>query len=1171
MGKKWLVCLAVLAMVVGLAFTAYAQETAVKGAISGVVLDTTGAAIPGAKVMLSGPTGTNSTMSNASGVFVFSALIPGIYSVRVERQNFKASTVSNLQVLVDQTNSIRVTLEPGAISQTVNVTAASQAVDTTSTAVTSSFNSTFYQLLPLRRSVTSLFYLSPGTKSGLATGPANPSISGGSGLENQYIADGVSLTDTAFGGLGIYNRVYSSLGTGLDLGFIQEVDVKTGGYEPQYGGATGGIVQIVTKSGGRDYHGGISAFWQPRQLEAARLNPDQFGTVNKVGNLVHNDTADLFGELGGYVPGFRNHLFFYAAADPSEVNRIVTAPSTSSLGILGEFNRREVTYNYDFKGTWRINDNHTIESSIFGDPSHTNTAPFFSLRWGPPGQTPDTRIFSSHVYGDRDWAVRYNGTLSPTWVVNADFTWLHNYFTETFNNSAFEIINQTQTAGLPGQAGLFDSGSEGFVENTDGEAFKSDIATSKTFNFWGSHTFTVGASLWRTFYDGLRNRAGGIFPMPTDNAVGDGQSGDCSGSGLPCMFFSGPDFCPQCVSSPTNWEFQLRLAPSSCTLCPVDNVPGLGVVPVYLHEVRAEFGLGPNGKSFATNGTFVSGYFNDSWTINKYVTVNAGLRWQDQRMVGGNISYSFTDNWEPRIGVIIDPKGDRKNKIFANFARYSYAIPLDLAERSLTNELDLFGFNMAPANNGTPVTVGGVTYPGTVTPDAFGSAFAVIDNAHSINSFGNQCFTVDPTTGAQNPTFAANCGVPGFTFGSTESTEAIFPGTKMSLEDEWVIGAEHQFPHGVVLSAKFLRRDLKRIVEDTGGIGPEAALAGITQNFAITNVSSTTDIFVNPIEHKVPADTPVCNNTDPFCGSFTPQGVFVPTTFTGTSLEQIAPSCVIPGSSNSMITPTSAAFYDPAVQDTFGNVLGGACFNPTGANGGVPGAVALHGDGVPDGFPDPIRQYWAVEFEVNKAFSNGWQLRANWTISRLFGNFEGAFRNDNGQSDPSISSLFDFTPGEYNLLGDQFKPGVLNTDRFHEVHAYLTYQFQNGPVKGLILGTGINFETGIPLNDLKAHPVYENAGEVPVGGRGALGRSSPSGTVDFHADYPWRITENQRLHFGVDWFNLANSRRLLFINQNEDLSFGTPNVDFKKPANIFALGDAFVDPMSARIFVRWEF
>src|SRR6185369_6234881 len=88
-------------------------------------------------------------------------------------------------------------------------------------------------------------------------------------------------------------------------------------------------------------------------------------------------------------------------------------------------------------------------------------------------------------------------------------------------------------------------------------------------------------------------------------------------------------------------------------------------------------------------------------------------------------------------------------------------------------------------------------------------------------------------------------------------------------------------------------------------------------------------------------------------------------------------------------------------------------------------------DGLKDGFVDPVRIYKSMEFEVNKSFSKNWQLRANYRIAKLFGNYEGLARNDNGQTDPGISSLFDFTQGDFGLLAGQFTPGVLNTDVRH--------------------------------------------------------------------------------------------------------------------------------------------
>jgi hypothetical protein len=230
-------------------------------------------------------------------------------------------------------------------------------------------------------------------------------------------------------------------------------------------------------------------------------------------------------------------------------------------------------------------------------------------------------------------------------------------------------------------------------------------------------------------------------------------------------------------------------------------------------------------------------------------------------------------------------------------------------------------------------------------------------------------------------------------------------------------------------------------------------------------------------------------------------------------------------------------------------------------------------DGIPDGFTDPIHKYWAVVFEVNKSFSHNWQLRANYTISKVFGNFEGAFRNDNGQSDPGISSLFDFTSGLFGQLGGQFTPGVLNQDRLQVANGYFSYVFDHGMLRNLTLGTGVTISTGTPITELGSHPVYLNAGEIPIGGRGALGRTPTTGFVNFHADYLWSMTERFKLRFGTDLFNIANTKRILFINQTDSLQFGVPNADFLKPGVVTTglAADGIQSPFNARIFARLEF
>jgi hypothetical protein len=189
----------------------------------------------------------------------------------------------------------------------------------------------------------------------------------------------------------------------------------------------------------------------------------------------------------------------------------------------------------------------------------------------------------------------------------------------------------------------------------------------------------------------------------------------------------------------------------------------------------------------------------------------------------------------------------------------------------------------------------------------------------------------------------------------------------------------------------------------------------------------------------------------------------------------------------------------------------------------------------------------------------------------VFGNFEGAFRNDNGQSDPGISSLFDFTTGNFNLLGGQFIPGVMNENRTQVATGYFSYVFDHGMLKNLTLGTGVNVATGTPITELAAHPVYGNSGEVPIGARGALGNTPTTGTVNFHGDYLLNLTERFKFRFGVDMFNIANTRRINFINQNIDLTFGVPNPDVGKPSNVATRGDGIQAPFNARMFFRLEF
>ncbi|MFL6299385.1 MAG: carboxypeptidase regulatory-like domain-containing protein, partial [Terriglobales bacterium] len=220
------------ALVIGGDVREVAAESGARGNLGGVVVDSSGAVITSAKVTVSGPAGSKSDFTNQDGQFLFPLLPPGYYSLKVESGSFKTTESKNVEVASGRTSNLRMAMQAGAAGEIVEVAGNAITVDTTSTAIAANTSDTYYESSPVARGTAGMFYAAPGVarstfeaqygKSTGGTVQMQTKSGGGSGLQNNYSADGVSVTSGGFGGTGAYSRTYGPGATAASLGDLFE-------------------------------------------------------------------------------------------------------------------------------------------------------------------------------------------------------------------------------------------------------------------------------------------------------------------------------------------------------------------------------------------------------------------------------------------------------------------------------------------------------------------------------------------------------------------------------------------------------------------------------------------------------------------------------------------------------------------------------------------------------------------------------------------------------------------------------------------------------------------------------------------------------------------------------------------------------------------------------------
>jgi len=484
-----------LALLLAVAGLARAQET--NGAIQGRIVDQQGLSVPGATVTATGPQGTRTATTDSEGRFNLPFLTPGVYSVRAQLQGFKSIEQRNIDVRLAQTVDLPLKMEVGGVTETVQVTASSPVIDTSTTTVGAKLDNVTLSRLPVGRTLGDIIYIAPGVSSGGGTGSSNASIAGGSGLENQYVVDGVNITSVGFGGLGSYGRgTVGALGTGVTYDVIKEIQIKTGGYEAEYGQSTGGVVNVITKSGSNNLHGTLFGYSRPQKLESAYT---QITTKNGFVNTTNSQVSDGGAEVGG--PVIKDHLFFFGAIDPQWSSTSFIAPEGFPLRSLGSQGRKRKFVAYTAKGTVQASASHRFDVSVFGDPGTGDPGPqrSSSLRGATIAGFSKLDRFGSH-----NQVVKYDGVLTSSWLIEALWARSKNSTVELPTVDTWLVTDSTTVP-----QGRF--GGLGFFENNEGV---NKQYQAKATNVFAGHQIRYGVQYEDIEFDDIPNYSGPTFTYP---------------------------------------------------------------------------------------------------------------------------------------------------------------------------------------------------------------------------------------------------------------------------------------------------------------------------------------------------------------------------------------------------------------------------------------------------------------------------------------------------------------------------------------------------------------------------------------------------------------------------------------------------------------------------------
>src|SRR5438093_2443911 len=393
---------------------AFGQATGT-GTVTGRIVDTSGAVLPGVTVTLKSPEalGQYTAVTDAQGLYRVANLPPATYEARAELQGFQTA-VQRVTVRVATTLSVDYTLSVGAMTETVNVSAETPIVDSERAGLSVNMNNVALTSLPIstQRRYQDVWALVPGVFVRPDQADINPSVNSRGTSENSTKLDGMDVTDPFGGGVFSVNFNYDA---------IQDIQIKTLGAEAEDGGRTGGFMSIVTKSGGNDVHGSAAFFVIPQSFNSSNVA----GVPPNKRKSVQPDFT-----VGG--PIEKDRVWFFGAY------RRVQEDQTLNNAQVPLQRRGNQIY---VKGTAELSARQRLSASFQWDRTHATNAVLRTTGTGAPSTTAGLASATPALAAPSAWGTLVTGGplvgMNYTWVMRSNLL---------FQFIASDMVNKPQNS-----------------------------------------------------------------------------------------------------------------------------------------------------------------------------------------------------------------------------------------------------------------------------------------------------------------------------------------------------------------------------------------------------------------------------------------------------------------------------------------------------------------------------------------------------------------------------------------------------------------------------------------------------------------------------------------------------------------------------------------------------